>query len=449
VRFVAPDEVLGHNLLLGGAWVAWLVLFLLTAASLGFLNNSTFHRFYAARLIRTFLGAANLQRLRDFAKALREGDEKLARRLFVSETHEHDDIALRAYYGVPSAAPLHLINATLNESVSSTSNLQREDRKGVALCLGPAGIGVGEKFYAWQRAQPKEIGSTIVHGDPSKALCERLAVGPWAAVSGAAVSTGLGRMSSVGFAVLLWLVNGRLGYWWQPALAMVRQVPAGWRRLLPTYSLVLQEMTGAFAGRAGTRWNVSDGGHFENTAVYELIRRRVPLIVCCDNGADANYDFPDVENLVRRARIDFGADVQFLAREELRSFAKQWLPELIEGHELFGEPADYRSPDTRKRRCALLARIVYPPQVDGGPRRRSLLVLVKPNVVADAPLDVQLYQRDQPAFPQQTTGDQFFDEAQWESYRKLGVHLGERLFGDDILWKGFVAAARTMYENPA
>jgi hypothetical protein len=33
------------------------------------------------------------------------------------------------------------------------------------------------------------------------------------------------------------------------------------------------------------------------------------------------------------------------------------------------------------------------------------------------------YHSDQPAFPHQTTGDQWFDESQFESYRRLGCHI--------------------------
>ena len=58
-----------------------------------------------------------------------------------------------------------------------------------------------------------------------------------------------------------------------------------------------------------------------------------------------------------------------------------------------------------------------------------MILLVKPSLTSDEPLDVQEYKREHPAFPQQPTSDQYFDEAQWESYRKLGQHIGRRLFG--------------------
>jgi hypothetical protein len=43
------------------------------------------------------------------------------------------------------------------------------------------------------------------------------------------------------------------------------------------------------------------------------------------------------------------------------------------------------------------------------------------------------YHRAHPDFPQETTIDQFFDEAQWESYRRLGLHTGHRVLTPELL----------------
>jgi hypothetical protein len=441
----------GHFALLVGLILVWALLFALVRESLGFLNNSTFHRFYCARLVRTFLGAANFRRLKEFYDALQDPLKGAgARRLFVSESHAHDEVALRSYYGGTSAAPLHLVCSTLNESLSDTSNLVREDRKGVALTVGPAGINVDTHFYRW--AQPvHEIGSRLHCDDlpapPESAsiaeredyerqrTCERLPLGAWAAISGAAVSTGLGRMSSVGFSILAWLVNARLGYWWQPAVRMSTQRrESAWK----TFDLVRQELSGGFYGQRGVYWNLSDGGHFENTAAYELLRRRAALIVCADCGADPDYRFDDVQNLVRRARIDLGAEIEFLDEAALRDFVTQAFAGRADALRYFGTIEQFRAADTRGDRCALVARVRYAPDAQGL-ARGALLVIVKPTLVGFAPIDVKLYAQARPEFPQQSTGDQFFDEAQWESYRKLGQAIGARLFD---LWPGLVTVAR-------
>ncbi|HXF45237.1 MAG TPA: hypothetical protein VNK91_03870, partial [Burkholderiaceae bacterium] len=441
----------GHFALLIGLILVWALLFALVRESLGFLNNSTFHRFYCARLVRTFLGAANFRRLREFHDALQDPLKGAgARRLFVSESHPHDDVALRSYYAGTSAAPLHLVCATLNESLSDTSSLVREDRKGVALTVGPAGINVDTHFYRWARPV-HEIGSRL-HFDelpapPQSAsiaerdeyerqrTCERLPLGAWAAISGAAVSTGLGRRSSVGFSLLAWLVNARLGYWWQPAVRMSTQRrESAWK----TFDLVRQELSGGFYGQRGVYWNLSDGGHFENTAAYELLRRRAALIVCADCGADPDYRFEDVQNLVRRARIDLGAEIEFLDEAALRDFVAQAFAGREDAARYFGTIEQFRAAAARGDRCALVARVRYAPD-EQGLARGALLVIVKPTLVGFVPVDVKLYAQARPEFPQQSTGDQFFDEAQWESYRKLGQAIGLRLFD---LWPGFVTIAR-------
>ena len=53
---------------------------------------------------------------------------------------------------------------------------------------------------------------------------------------------------------------------------------------------------------------------------------------------------------------------------------------------------------------------------------------LKPRLIDQVPLDVLNYRRQHPTFPQEPTGDQFYDEAQWKSYRKLGLTTARRVF---------------------
>lgn len=82
-------------------------------------------------------------------------------------------------------------------------------------------------------------------------------------------------------------------------------------------------------------------------------------------------------------------------------------------------------PDRRRfsRAHAALARICY----DGSPRPGSWLLYIKATLTGDEPADLLEYHANHPDFPHQTTADQFFDEAQWESYRRLGEHILEKL----------------------
>src|SRR5262249_52453821 len=148
---------------------------------------------------------------------------------------------------------------------------------------------------------------------------------------GAAFSTGLGARTSLSLSMLLGIANVRLGYWWDSRVLphereKVRTKPTLARRVserinawFPVQAHLFQECTARFFGPDRRRWYLSDGGHFENTACYELIRRRIPFIVACDDGEDGGYTFEDLANLVRKARTDLCADIQFLSRSDIET----------------------------------------------------------------------------------------------------------------------------------
>jgi hypothetical protein len=141
-------------------------------------------------------------------------------------------------------------------------------------------------------------------------------------------------------------------------------------------------------------------------------------------------------------RIDFGAEIAFLERRELithRLHPGLLVPNEIQSDSpsklgLIGALADLRpqgSPeagDLRQVRAnAALARVTY-----ADPTETTWLLVIKPGLTRATPVDLQQYQKENPTFPQQTTLDQFFDEAQWESYRKLGELIASSLFRSDM-----------------
>jgi hypothetical protein len=222
-------------------------------------------------------------------------------------------------------------------------------------------------------------------------------------------------------------MNVRLGYWWNAGVDPIART--SWKarakertrlffhRLLPVQAYLFDELLGRFRGPNAPLWYLSDGGHFENTAVYELIRRRLPFVVVCDDGADADYSFADLAALVRKARIDFQTEITFLDAAELTALKS---PELLA---FFGSLEDLRRKEqgALSKKRAALARIDYPGGATG------LLVVLKPALTENDPLDLREYHVRHPDFPQESTADQFFDEAQWESYRKLGEVAGDGL----------------------
>ncbi|MDB6153997.1 MAG: hypothetical protein JWL90_2450 [Chthoniobacteraceae bacterium] len=432
------------------------VAFLLSATlgrSMKFLNLSSQQTIYNARLSRAYLGASNKARWKGEGQRISEvidGDEIGG---FAPET-------AMPYRPDKSGGPLHLINVTLNETVDGKSQVEQQDRKGLPMAIGPCGMSVGLRSHAlWHdggndsryvKIEPiiRSAGEFHHFSDDGAAprCVERLDLGTWVAISGAAFSTGLGARTNLGMSLLAGIVNVRLGYWWDSLIAphkrSSRVVPPWPQRLFatiteffPAQMHLLDEFLARFHGSARRRWYLSDGGHFENTAAYELLRRRVPFIIICDDGQDDDYAFEDAANLVRKARLDFNAEIVFLNDSAL----KELLPDSL--HPIIGtlqqlhrsKKAESLTPADREGRFAearyssthaTLAFVYY----EGNPEPGSLILLIKPSLTGDEPLDVLEYHGSKPAFPQESTLDQFFDEAQWESYRRLGEHIALELF---------------------
>jgi hypothetical protein len=153
---------------------------------------------------------------------------------------------------------------------------------------------------------------------------------------------------------------------------------------------------------------LSDGGHFENLGLYEMVLRRCSLIVVSDAGADPHYAYEDVGNAVRKVRIDLGIPIDF---------EKPSMP-----MSPTGEPSEKFS----GKHCAI-GHIHYG-AVDPG-AKPGTLIYIKASMNGNEPADVKQYAALDPKFPHQPTSDQFFDESQFESYRRLGQHIIEEICG--------------------
>mgnify|MGYP002783770018 CR=1 FL=1 len=384
---------------------AWMV-----AGSTGFLNMSSLSSFYASRLRRAYLGASNPDRHAQLEE-IKEGEKRLDDML--DENFPLDDIAPTAngYYADDVLAPLHLINVTINDTVGGSSNLTRQDRRGKPLTVSPAGI-----LHAAETA-----GRLAGHAAVGE---EDLPLSSWVAISGAAFSTGIGRFGSTGMALLAGLTNLRTGYWWttKSRTNELLGFPSPSRSV---QNYLRREFLGRFRGTDSRRWYLSDGGHFENMGVFELIRRRVPFIIAADCGADPNYEFGDLTNLIRLARIEFDVEIDILKADALDDlFGRQSAV-----RQLFGALSDLaRASDPKTPALGPYAALAH--LRDGAGATWGTLLLVKPRLCGAEMADLLAYRTQNPAFPQQSTGDQFFDEAQWESYQRLGRLIGEQLFRD-------------------
>jgi len=473
VYWVWRNPARGPWLLIGSAF-ACVVL----GRTTGFVNLSSLQALYAARLARTYLGATNRQRI--YARAGTTPKD-------VDAAHPDDDVFLHAYHPERTGGPLHLINVCVNETADVTSGRQLAEDKGLPMCLGPQGVSVGTRFHAlWdayvsgelrmgervlrrllypvpvatpdlERPALRAIRTTpdpeAFHVLASKqrewVAVESLRLSEWMAISGAAISTGEGRQTSLPRSLLLGLFNVRLGYWWNSRIGAGERPgsypPPLWRWLksLPGYvfrtqALILNEWRGYFAGPSQRLWYLSDGGHSENTGVYELIRRRVAFIIAVDAGRDPGYVFDDMALLIRRVRLDFGAELKWIDPTDARSRGYTGWDALTDAAGVaipawirnWLKPAALGSVDRVVRRgtfAAALAHITY-----RGSVATSWLVLLKPCLPQPppVPLDVQCYSKGNDAFPNQSTVDQFFTDDQWESYRLLGETLTGAVIDD-------------------
>lgn len=428
-----------------------LVLSFISGQTMNFLNRSTPSGIYQARLTRAYLGASNPRRHDNSANA------------DVTDVVPGDGITLGEYSPHLNGGPLHIINSTINETVDGRSQIEQQDRKGLGLAVGPCGVSVGVRHHAvWSSEERRELQPVIPKAknqefwvfDRGRGLSiepEELDVGRWLAISGAAFSTGIGYRTCLGLSILCGLFNVRLGYYWDSGIDPLRRQVRGStgpvRRIgqflawvFPAQMGLIDEFTARFHGTAQRLWNLSDGGVFENLGTYELIRRRVPFIFVVDAGEDHNYEFEDLGNLVRKARTDFGAEITFLTPEQISSEIKGGrLPEVARN--IFGAKADLRrvrqSPGTGPNaggrplgrlslHHAAIATVKYADSETAEPD--AVLFYIKPTLTGDEPADVIQYAKSHPTFPHESTADQFFDEAQWESYRELGEHIGNQIF---------------------
>ncbi|WP_316179063.1 MULTISPECIES: patatin-like phospholipase family protein [unclassified Bradyrhizobium] len=217
------------------------------------------------------------------------------------------------------------------------------------------------------------------------------------ALSGAAVSPQMGLQTTRYSSFWLTILNLRLGAWLRNPLADLQ------RATRPTVKNLLQELL-AKADEKGAYVHISDGGHIENLGVYELLRRRCRLIVAVDGEHDERMIFHGLTNLQRLAYIDFGIVIE-ANLEDLRIGR--------EGH---------------SRSHFRFCRIRYPLGQSDLQEEIGYLVYLKLSLTGNEGEFIRRYKVDEPAFPHHSTINQFFTEVQFEAYRALGEHVGDKMF---------------------
>ena len=162
---------------------------------------------------------------------------------------------------------------------------------------------------------------------------------------------------------------------------------------------------------------LSDGGHFENMAMYELVRRKASLILVSDAGEDAEFSFSDFQTTIRRIETDFGARIDFHDKE----FSPGKVLPVAPNGKLYPPGAKF------SERGYMVATIHY------ADNREGTLVYLKSTLIQAASFKVKGYKAQNPAFPDQSTADQFFDDVQFEAYRELGFEIADSMINDPKL----------------
>jgi hypothetical protein len=350
-------------------------------------NRLSLHTFYKMRLVRAYLGASNPSRQAKDAED-------------ITETKPDDDVLLsRISGGSGRIGPYHLINATLN--LTTGSDLVIAQRAAAPFLFSRHYCGSARTGF---RRTDKYRAGTVT-------------LGTAVAVSGAAASPVMGSQTpSTATSMLLAFLNVRLGYWLPTPGGMDWEAPQA--RFWPFY--LLREFFSHLAD-TGSHCYVTDGGHFENTGMYPLVERGCQMIVLTDCGADPDCVFDDLANLVRRCRIDFGAEITF---PSLTPFSRETLA---------ADRKPYVRGEIHYSRAHLKA-LGWQLADDETPPVGNLLV-VKPTLTAALETDIHRYSQQHADFPQQTTADQWFDEAQFESYRRLGEKSGMAAAEELLGWR--------------
>jgi hypothetical protein len=367
-----------------------------------FVNINTLapHRYYRNRLCECYL-ARRIPEAEGRKKALVRAlaGERVTGRTEILKQVKLSDL------GADLTAPYHLVNMTINAPTSREKNLR--GRGGDFFLASREFYGSPLTGYA----RTAELEQADPHFDLGTAM----------AVSGAAASPVMGWRTLPHFRFLMTLFNVRLGYWLRHPGRPVRH------RLLegagPWY--FFREMLGRMDERSRYVY-LSDGGHIENLGAYELLRRRCKFIVCVDGSQERGMECSDLVRLQRYAEIDLGVRLHF-------------------------DTADLQiGPNGLSRAHAILVKIDYAPilpgheerAADATPARRKeptccsdqlgWMLYVKLAMTGVEPAYVQDYRRENPDFPHQTTGDQIYEEEQFEAYRALGECAMDGMFREEL-----------------
>jgi len=293
--------------------------------------------------------------------------------------------------------PYHIINSNLILVGSKISKFK--GRGGDNFILSP--LFCGSNATGWRRSEQ--------FANNSITLPTAVAISGAAANSDSGVA-GSGLTIKPLISAIMTIFNLRLGYW---VVNPDPEVQANQETMPNFLSPGFWGVTGRSKINESSKFiQLSDGGHFENLAMYELIRRHCKLIICSDAEQDNEFSFGSLANIIEKARVDFGVNIKVSAAE---------LDSLKYSENEIGN-IDFAN------KGYIVADIIYPGNDPAGK-----LIYIKTTLTSDIPAELLSYKQSHPTFPDETTADQFFNEKQLEAYRMLGLHFADSLINDGVL----------------
>lgn len=361
---------------------------------LGFFVNLNYvglHRMYRNRLMETFMPNAENVLENQWGAATEADDAMLENMCTKKKGEENEENTL-------CKRPYHLINT--NIVLVNSPSVKYRGRGGDSFLLSALYCGSDATCYQTTKDFMKKKGSRGMTLSTAMAI-SGAALNPDTAVAGEGV------MRNKLVSALLGLLNLRLGYWTQnPKLKKHFPMPPNF--FVPGLSA---DILGTGLSEEMLSVELTDGGHFENLGLYELIRRKTDIIIASDAGADPNFLFGDLANAIERVRVDFGVVIRFL-------------PDCDLGGLLPGSAKE--DPEAKKynlaERSFAIAKILYP-STESESKKEGHLIYIKTTLTKNLTADIYGYKSTNDTFPDQSTADQFFDEKQFEAYRELGYQL--------------------------
>jgi hypothetical protein len=352
-------------------------------------NDFSLHHFYRNRLVRCYLGASNSDRKPEPFTGFDPADD-----VALSELSQD-------YPG-----PYPILNAALNTTGGEELGYATRRAKSFVFTplysgyeLGASGEGSlrFECNDGYLPSYSKTVQGRSFRGATKVGTEGGISLGTAMAISGAAASPNMGYFTTPVTAFFMALFDVRLGWWMGNP-----RYPRKWQSVGPAMGLgyLLSEVMGQSDQKKGYVY-LSDGGHFENLGIYELVRRRCKLIVASDASCDSAYGFSDLHNAMERCRADFGIEIE-MKLDEIGKMRPTGEPPRATAHFAVGT-------------------IHYCP---GVPARDGTLIYLKPALVATDAADVLGYASRNAAFPNDTTANQWFDESHFENYRAMGEATG-------------------------